>query len=250
MRARRAGPDRQLSYGPGREQVADLWLPAGPGPFRVVVSLHGGYFQAGYRRDLHDPMARLLTERGLAVLNPEYRRAGAGGSFRETTADVMAAVTLLDSLSAVEAVPVLPGTAVVGHSAGGYLALWAARHPDVELVVALAAVSDLVGIVHGGYDSGSVATCMGASPESDPVGYAAADLAAALPTGTRTVLVHGSADRTVPPGQSVRYCTLARAAGDPCDLVLLDDEGHFSLIEPGTAAFCSWLAVVADWAGG
>jgi acetyl esterase/lipase len=249
MRARPTGPDRQLRYGPDREQVADLWLPAGPGPFRVVVSLHGGYFQAGYGRDLHDPMARLLTGCGLAVLNPEYRRAGAGGSFRQSTADVLAAVSLLDSLRAAGDLPVAPGVAVVGHSAGGYLALWAARHRDVELVVGLAAVSDLVGIVRGGDDSGSVAAWMQASPGSDPARCAAADLAAALPTRTRTVLVRGTADRTVPPAQSARYCALARAAGDPCDLVLLDGEGHFSVIEPGTAAFSTWLAVVTEWAG-
>lgn len=248
-RRRRAGPDRQLRYGAHREQVADLWLPAGPGPYRVVVSVHGGYFQAAYRRDLHEPMARLLTGHGMAVLNVEYRRAGAGGSFEETTADVMAAVDLLEVLRAAHALPVLPGAAVVGHSAGGYLALWAARHRDVELVVGLAAVSDLVDTSRGGYDSGSVAAWMGAPPWSDPGRYATADLMASLPTGTRTTLVHGTADQTVPSEQSVRYCEQATAAGDRCDLLLLHGEGHFSLIEPGTAAVRTWLRVVTDWAG-
>ena len=37
--------------------MADLWLPAGVVDPPVVVSIHGGYFMAPYRRDLHAPIA-------------------------------------------------------------------------------------------------------------------------------------------------------------------------------------------------
>ncbi len=236
---------RTLRYGPHPEQYADVRLPDGPGPHPAVVSLHGGYFQAQYGLDLHEPMARRLVAAGCAVANVEYRRADAGGSFEETTADVVAAVSALHGL---EDVDLRPGLAVVGHSAGGYLALWAAAHPQVHLVVALAAASDLVDCVRGGYDGGGIVRWMGATPQTAPERYAGADLLARLPTGATTWLFHGTADPLVPAAQSVRFAAAAQAAGDDAHLELLDSEGHFTVIEPGTDAFERWFGVVRAWA--
>lgn len=196
-----ATPARTLRYGPHREQVADLWLPAGPGPHPTVVSVHGGYFQAAHGRDLHDPMAHRLVGAGIAVLNVEYRRANAGGSFHETTQDVLAAVDLLGSVPDVR---LRRGVAAVGHSAGGYLALWAAAHPDVELVVALAAASDLPDCVRGGYDGGGVAHWMGRPPTLTPTATSARTCGA----GCRPQPRPGSS--TAPP---TRWCRSPRASG-------------------------------------
>ena len=139
-----------VRYGEHPEQVADLWLPPDDGPHPVVVSIHGGYFQQQYRRDGHDPLAQALVATGLAVLNIEYRRARTGGTLETTTGDVMTAISLVRQRS-----ELCPRVGVVGHSAGGYLALWAASHPDVDLVVALAPTADLVDCVNGRYDGGS-----------------------------------------------------------------------------------------------
>ena len=64
-----------------------------------------------------------LVRRGWAVWNVEYRRIGGGGGWPETFADVAAAIDRLDGLH-----PSLDLTRVdvLGHSAGGHLALWAA----------------------------------------------------------------------------------------------------------------------------
>ncbi len=231
-----------VRYGPHAEQVADLWLPDGPGPHRVVVSVHGGYFQEPYRRDLHEPLARALVASGLAVLNIEYRRARPGGSLEATTDDVMAAISWPSTRPA----ELAPGVAVVGHSAGGYLALWAASHDAVELVVALAAASDLADCVTGRYDGGAVASWLGATPAGDPELYRRADLRRRLPTGAATVLVHGTLDRTVPLHQSERYVEQASRAGDDVMLVALDGAGHFGVIEPADPSFQTWQALLVD----
>ena len=232
-----------LRYGEHPEQVADLWLPPGAGPHPVVVSIHGGYFQQQYRRDLHDPMARALVATGLAVLNIEYRRARAGGAFETTTGDVMAAISLVQQRSELS-----PRVGVVGHSAGGYLALWAASHPDVDVVVALAPTADLVDCVRGGYDGGSVAAWLGGTPASDPDIYQQADLTRRFPTRAASHLMHAVDDLTVPLHQSERYVELARAAGDDSRLHRLDRGGHFEVIEPGTDAFTDWHAIMTGWA--
>ena len=74
-----------VAYGEHPDQVADLWLPPGVDDPPLVVSLHGGYFMAPYRRDLHVPIVRELVLRGFAVWNVEYRRTGTGGSQRSAT---------------------------------------------------------------------------------------------------------------------------------------------------------------------
>ena len=233
-----------MRYGPHPEQVADLWLPEPPSPdngptaegYPVVVSIHGGYFQEHYRRDLHDPLSRRLVGSGLAVLNVEYRRAHTGGSLEATTDDVMTAISWLGSRPG----QWRPGVSVVGHSAGGYLALWSASHPAVDLAIGLAAASDLADCVNGGYDSGSVADWLGALPGDDPARYARADLFRRLPTGATTWLVHGDGDDTVPLHQSSRYVEQAQQSGDVSVLSVLRGEGHFAVIDPLSPAFESW----------
>lgn len=225
-------PPRTVAYGSFPEQVADLWLPDGTPDAPVVVSIHGGYFAEPYRRDLHDPIVRELVHRGFAVWNVEYRRAGTG-RFAETTSDVWAAV---DALQA-QLGPSSGRVAVFGHSAGGYLAEWLAAHPAVELVVPLAAASDLAGVVRAGWDDGAVADWLGAGPDDDPELYRATDLMSRLPAGATHVLIHGSADEVVGVEQSRRLAAAIGGSGDPAALLELEGEGHYAFLDPREGAF-------------
>ncbi len=125
---RRALRDREraqpsvIAYGDGEDQVGDLWVPDGPAPWPVAVLLHGGYWRARWGRDLMDGLAADLAARGFAAWNLEYRRVGAGGGWPATFDDVAAGLDAVADLDGVD-----PGrVAVVGHSAGGHLALWLA----------------------------------------------------------------------------------------------------------------------------
>ncbi|MGZ4539463.1 MAG: alpha/beta hydrolase family protein [Blastococcus sp.] len=234
-----------IAYGPHRDQVADLWLPEGVVDPPVVVSLHGGYFADEYRRDLHEPIAGELVRRGFAVWNVEYRRAGSG-RLRETTDDVWAAVDALGSVPG----PAAEQVAVFGHSAGGYLTEWLAPHPRVELVVPLAAATDLAGVVRAGWDGGAVADWLGAGPDDDPALYAAADLYRRLPTGTARVLIHGTADATVGVEQSRSFAAAASGLGDPTELVELEGVGHYEFLDPATPAFEALYLALDRWRSG
>jgi dipeptidyl aminopeptidase/acylaminoacyl peptidase len=236
--ARDCPAPRTVAYGDHPDQVADLWLPGGVADPPVVVSLHGGYFRAAFRRDLHDPIARELVARGFAVWNVEYRRTGTGGGLRETTSDVW---------TAVDAAPGDGPVAVFGHSAGGFLAEWLAAHPRVELAVPLAGVLDPEAVVRAGWDRGGVAEWLGAWPDEDPARYAAADPRHHVPAGARHVLIHGTADATVGVEQSRAFAAAARAGGDPVELVELDGEGHFAFLDPREPAFEALHRALTTW---
>ena len=241
LRARheaRGGVPTPVSYGDHPDQVADLWLPDGVADPPVVVSLHGGYFRAAFRRDLHDPICGELALRGFAVWNVEYRRTGTGGGLEQTTSDVLAAV---------DAVPGDGPVAAFGHSAGGFLAEWLAAHPRVELVVPLAGVLDPAGVVRAGWDRGGVSEWLGAQPDDDPDLYADADPRRRLPAGAKHVLIHGTADQTVGVEQSRAFAAATEAAGDPVELVELGGEGHFAFLDPREPAFEALHRALDAW---
>jgi acetyl esterase/lipase len=116
---------RTVAYGPEPSQVGELYLPGGDGPFPVVAVIHGGYWTAMWDRRQITDVADDLVARGYAVWNVEYRRIGEpGGGWPGTFLDVAAAIDALDGLD-----PALDLRRVVllGHSAGGHLATWAAH---------------------------------------------------------------------------------------------------------------------------
>ncbi|WP_405458193.1 alpha/beta hydrolase [Streptomyces sp. NBC_00101] len=262
-------PDRTVAYGDHPDQVIDLWAPSdGRTGMPLVVLLHGGAWRAPYDRRHVSPLAGFLTHRGFAVASVEYRRGGspsssssssgkenAAGRWPETFDDVAAAMDALPALAARELPEAdLRRTVVAGHSAGGHLALWAAaRHvlpagspwrlpepPPLRGVVALAPVADLVTAAKLGICSGAVHELLGGEegfaerrPHVDP--------AVLLPTGIATHIVQGCDDVVVPQAVVEAFVAAAATAGETVGLTLLDEVGHFPLIDPSTDA-CALVA--------
>ena len=109
-------------------------------------------------------LLEISLERGWRVVIPEYRRIGSGGGWPATSDDVGAA------LAAVEEQDDGGGPLVlVGHSAGGHLAL--VHSGAAAAVVALAPVTDLVRGYAEGIGSGAVSELMGVSPSAGAAAY-------------------------------------------------------------------------------
>jgi acetyl esterase/lipase len=180
---------RTATYGPAPSQVGELYLPFGPGPFPVVVLIHGGFWTALFDRRVMTRLADDLVGRGYAVWNIEYRRIGeAGTGWPDTFTDVAAAIDVLNGL---EPVLDLTRVAVVGHSAGGHLAAWAAARPALpartpgsrpgvalRAAVSLAGVLDLVAA--DAVDFGTVLADLDAPPPAGSPEMARPDLAPAV----------------------------------------------------------------------
>lgn len=229
-----ARPARRLRYGSHRDQTAELFRPAGGGPFPLVVTLHGGWWQARRTRTklYMRPVAFALVAHGFAVLNAEYRRVGGGGGWPATFDDARAVIALARDL------PEAGRVAVLGHSAGGHLALYAAAEGGVDAVVGLAAPSDLEA-----RPGPEVHALMGGAPDAVPDRYAAGSPIRRVPLGAPTLLVHGTRDDVVPPRRSTDFATAARAAGDDVTLVEPDAD-HRQVVDPRHPAFApvpAWL---------
>jgi acetyl esterase/lipase len=247
---------RTYRYGEDRSQVGDLHLPTGAGPHPVVVLIHGGSWHKRYGRAVMRALAADLLERGFAVWNIEYRRIGNGGGWPATFADVAAAIDRLDGLH-----PSLDLSRVdvLGHSAGGHLALWAAGRtklptgspgavagrPRVPIAraISMAGVCDLAG-AYRQWHGGAVRALMGGSPERLPERYEVADPMRRVPLAVPVLLVHGVLDETVSVGLSRSYAGAAREAGAEVELVEIEGQagGHRAFIDPRGAA---WAPVAA-----
>ncbi|HEY3959810.1 MAG TPA: alpha/beta hydrolase [Solirubrobacteraceae bacterium] len=247
---------RSHRYGPHASQRADLYVPPGPGPHPVIVLIHGGSWQKGYGKIFTRGLAGDLLRRGYAVWNIEYRRVGAGGGWPQTFADTAAAIDQLAVLA--DSRLDLERVTLIGHSAGGHLALWAASRPNLPAdapgaldgtprvrprqAVSLAGVADLAD-AHRRWHGGVVDELMGGSPEEVPERYAVGDPVRLLPLDVPVLLVHGARDDTVSIAISRRYAEAARTAGGEVELVEIEgDVGHRTHLNPSSAA---WAAVLA-----
>jgi anti-sigma factor RsiW len=177
---------------------------------------------------LADALDAALGKAGIATWNVEYRAVGdVGGGWPGTGDDVARAVEFVAEL--VEQHPLDRNRVVlVGHSAGGHLALWAAKRAQLP-VVSLAGVSDMRESAERIGREGAAARFMGGLPEEVPEHYAEGSPRDQLPLGVRQILVHGTEDTEVPYAMSLSH---AEAAGDEAELVTLEGAGHFELIDP------------------
>lgn len=232
------------AYGDGRLQRGEWWYPTADGPLPTVVLVHGGFWRPRYDRSLEDAVAEDLCARGYLCWNIDY--AGSDRPWPTTLLDVAAAYDHLLTSDRVDRDRIT----VVGHSAGGHLALWlASRHrlpgdapgapdpavPRPKLCVAQGAVAVLGIAARQRLGGGAVQALLGGGPEEVPDRYAVADPFALLPTGVRTVLIHGTDDNAVPVSIAERYVAAATAVGDDARLAKYIG-GHFEHLEPDSEA--------------
>ena len=251
----------RIAYGTGSDRTGELWLPPGTPPtsgWPVAVLIHGGFWRQRYEASLMEPLARDLAGSGWAAWNLEYRRVRGAGGWPRTMDDVEAGVAMLSEVSA----PLdLDRTVVVGHSAGGHLALLLAGRsstsrsspgqvgPAVAAVVALAPVADLRAAHEAGLGDHAVRELLDGDPDTDPGRWTAADPSAQVGHGIPVLLVHGAADEPVPLAQTTAYEAAARAAGDPVTV----EHGpwdHMVLIDPASSAWAAARTWLADGAAG
>ena len=193
----------------GSALLLDAHRPAGAGPFPAVVLLHGGGFTGGSKGGWTGDLARSLAAAGYAVFDINYRLLGdlgpgatldaAMNAAREDLGRALDHVVARAAAYGVDAARV----AVGGGSAGAIAALLAAYGPD-RVGVRPRAVIDLWGGMNG--REGSLRA-------GDPP----------------LLVVHGTADRTVPYSQAEALVAAARRVGVSTTLLVRVENGGHTL---------------------
>jgi acetyl esterase/lipase len=254
-------PDHVIRYGEHERQVVDLYLPRGPGPFPVVVMIHGGCWSAPWDRTLMNHASADLRRRGIAVWNIDYRVIENGNGYPHVFDDTWAAISRLSSLEGRRFPLDVNRIVAVGHSAGGHLALWyAARRarwappPNVRMipppafhaVVSLGGLPDLELAARppgSGCGTEVISQLVGSARpgRTDPFADTSVPRMGAL--GVPQVLINGTDDRIIPTHFAEDYAGKMRAVGDTVRVRLIPRTGHVELIAPESAA---WAATVEE----
>jgi len=250
----RPAPNLTVRYGSADSQQVDIFLPKTPGPYPLVILIHGGCWsmQTAGREQLRHLGAE-LARNGLAVWSLGYRRADEpGGGYPGTFQDVGLAIDRARADASRYGFD-LSRSVVVGHSAGGHLSLWAAardqlppgsplyqEHPFVvRNVISLGGVGDLrafarfVPVLCG---PGIMERLLSAGPGQET--YAEISPAELPPPRASVTMISGILDRLVPPYVAYDYAVaMSRKHAAEPELVGIPAAGHFDLVTVGTPAW-------------
>jgi acetyl esterase/lipase len=223
--------ERDIAYGPLPRQRLDVYRPDRPRPDgRAVLFFYGGAWDSGHKGD-YLFVGQALAARGVTTIIADYRL------YPEVTFPAF----LEDGAMAAAWAAARVGPErlfLMGHSAGAYIAVMlAAQTPFLATAgVDRLTLPGVIGL-SGPYDflpltSRRLQQIFGGAnrPETQPITFATAPLPPLL-------LIHGSADLTVRPGNSERLAAAWRRASGAAQLELYAEIGHVDVI----AAFSDFL---------
>ena len=254
-------PTATIAYGGAPSQYAELFRPAGDGPFPVAVLVHGGCWSIKYGgieqvRNLAGALAAL----GIAVWSVEYRRVDEeGGGYPGTYLDMHAALDLLGEQAQRQQLD-LGRLVAIGHSAGGQLVQWIAGREriapasplfranllPVRNIVSLGGLADLrherALIAHS---CGRSTVELAGSPSAGrPDVFADTNAADLMPNGSVTVLINGEFDTLSPPRVAHDYAARAHAAGDSARVIILPGASHYDEVAASSPSFDRVLSAI------
>lgn len=220
--------------------TADLYIPAGVGPFPGVVMVHGGSWGSRWRSDMNSE-ARAVAKRGYVVINVSHRFAP-DWHFPAQLRDIQQAVLWLRANAGARNVRA-DRIGVWGFSSGAHLAaLVGVTSPEdkqfvdgarVQAVVAGSIPADL-----RYYTDRPVANdLMGISYKKNPELWRQASPVALVTADDPPVFIyHGTEDSLVDPKNARALYDALRSANVPAELDLIKGAGHYSMFFRGAPA--------------
>lgn len=240
-----AGPTSH-EYRPGL--AAFPHLPTGVTSAPVVVMVPGGGWVTA------DPsgfagLADALARSGVVAVPVMIRAADDRVVFPVPVEDILCA--LADAAATARAAGITPTSFVLlGHSSGAHLAAVAALDPTAftpSCADPLVRPDALVGLA-GPYDirlfADGAEALVGSPMESDPATWAAANpmLLARNRPELPVLLLHGEADRIVPPSASAQFAEVLRSSGHDVTVLMLPGRDHAGIYSPEAAdPVAAWL---------
>jgi alpha-L-fucosidase 2 len=252
-----------LIYGEagGEKLTMDYYPPAGPAPHPIAIIIHGGGYVAGNSKNGSEAYcAQFLAPAGYAVFSINYRLAPKY-PYPAMVEDVERAIRYLrHNARKYKADP--NRIALVGGSAGGYLSnMVGALNPDgikgakdpvdrtsakVQAVVTLFGPSDFRNQPAGDNLRALLAPLIrekgleSALAEASPAMHIMSDAPPFL-------LIHGDQDKAVPLAQSVHMQQALKAAGIPCDLIIIPGGPHATGSWHRVKGVPNWEREMTEW---
>ena len=243
----------RMQWGAETWQYADLYMPDEPSPYEkgfgipCIMLIHGGFWKDKYDSDLMKPIAEDLAEAGVAAWNIEFKRwtDDESGVWMDTLSDVMRAWGQLALLPGID----ITRSMVMGHSAGGQLALILASKAERKpwLAIAQAPITDLIGADHAKLsdDGDAVRKWLGCTPEENPELWSQLNPVDNPPISP-VLIIHGEQDDEVPYEQSETYVRVMKAKGADVQKLWLPGD-HFSIIDVASDDWLVELNAILDW---
>ncbi|MDO5619020.1 alpha/beta hydrolase family protein [Kocuria sp.] len=180
--------------------------------YPVAVVIHGGSWSDDSDPSYMADVAIDLARYGLAVWAPTYRGLDGPGGWPQTFEDVSDAVDYVAQLAGPGRFePDLQQVHLLGHSAGGHLATWAAGRyklpegaPGAQPLVNAASVTSMAGLydlaLAEELDNGDLVESLmgGVTAQEDPQRYNWASPINRLPMELPVNALHGTADTVIP----------------------------------------------------
>ena len=238
-----------MSFDPAQSSHYFPPVNARPGKTPLIVLVPGGGWTSADPTGLTG-LATWLAERGAAVVTVTYRTSSDGAYFPVPAQDV--ACDVADAVARTRQSGVDVGDVViVGHSAGAQLAAVVALTPGsfgAGCADPAVAPDRLVGLA-GPYDVTHLGNLTSAL--LGPGRHTSAEIAAANPVALATqrpqlpvLLIHGTADTTVPATSTEQLAAALTAAGHPVTTDYPNGVGHQSVYSAPVAG-----PLIANWLG-
>ncbi len=206
------------------ELKADIYCPAGTGPFPAVICIHGGAWFSGGRYQMM-LVGRQLAERGYVAIAIAYRLAPKH-KFPAQIEDCQEAVKWATKWAGQYKIDA-GRIAAWGYSAGGHLAaLLGVSDPQIKAVVAGGAPCDFRQLPA---DARTLAYWLGGTRSEMPDVYRSASPAALIkPNSPPFFFYHGEADNLVPLKQPKDMIAALKQAGVEAQLHMVPKAGHIA----------------------
>jgi acetyl esterase/lipase len=227
-------PSSVITYGPAPQQFIEGWLPESEAPLTDIVFIHGGCWLSAYDIAHSRPLTGALRDAGFRVWSIEYRRAGdENGGWPNSLHDINDAIAQLKEQKKINP----ENTLLMGHSAGGHLALLGAqKDQSISGVIGLAAIADISAYAKGGNSCQSATKqFMHGMPSEKPHDYAIAN-PKSNPMPENTWLIYSEQDSIVPATQIDGLSNV--------ETIKVPEAGHFDFIHPDATAFAMIIDTV------
>lgn len=220
----------------------DLALaPGDGGPRPLVVIVHGGGWRGGNKSDRLAPVVRRLAASGYAVASVGYRLTTSPATrFPAALEDVWCAIVHLSEHAERYGVDA-SRIAVIGESAGSQMAALVAYAPAVasggcrrpelasnlRAMVGMFGIYDVLGFADDARLTGVLENYLGVDPQRDSaLARRASPTTYASRRPVPSLLVHGTADRSVPLAQSHQLRSVLEGAGGTAQVVEVRGADH------------------------